>query len=158
MHIYRTHTCNELRETHAGQVVRLSGWVFRKRDHGGILFIDLRDHYGLTQIVVHPSRTFFDELTKLRLESVIIVEGIVTRREPTTVNPDLPSGAVEVVPDVCTVRIGRRADPHLFAGGRGLRRGAAAEVPVSRPAPGVAPCQHRAPLAGDRSFAPDDDD
>ena len=116
MHIYRTHTCNELRETHAGQVVRLSGWVFRKRDHGGILFIDLRDHYGLTQIVVHPSRAFFDELTKLRLESVIIVEGIVTRREPTTVNPDLPSGAVEVVADVCTVESAAEQTPIYLAG------------------------------------------
>ena len=116
MHIYRTHTCNELRESHAGQVVRLSGWVFRKRDHGGILIIDLRDHYGLTQIVVHPSRTFFDELTKLRLESVIIVEGIVTRREPTTVNPDLPSGAVEVVADVCTVESAAEQTPIYLAG------------------------------------------
>jgi aspartyl-tRNA synthetase len=116
MHSYRTHTCNELRETHAGQVVRLSGWVFRKRDHGGILFIDLRDHYGLTQIVVHPSRTFFDELTKLRLESVIIVEGIVTRREPATVNPDLPSGAVEVVADVCTVESAAEQTPVYLAG------------------------------------------
>jgi aspartyl-tRNA synthetase len=116
MHSYRTHTCNELRLTHAGQAVKLSGWVFRKRDHGGILFIDLRDHYGLTQIVVHPSRTFFDELTKLRLESVIIVEGIVTRREPATVNPDLPSGEVEVVADACTVESAAEQTPIYLAG------------------------------------------
>ena len=56
MHPYRTHTCSALRPEHAGQTARLSGWLFRKRDHGGILFIDLRDHYGVTQVVVHPSR------------------------------------------------------------------------------------------------------
>ncbi|MBM4164261.1 MAG: aspartate--tRNA ligase [Lentisphaerae bacterium] len=116
MHSYRTHTCNALRETHAGLSVRLSGWVFRKRDHGGILFIDLRDHYGVTQIVVHPSRTFFDELAKLRLESVIIVDGIVTRREPSTVNPDLPSGEVEVVADACTVESAAEQTPIYLAG------------------------------------------
>jgi aspartyl-tRNA synthetase len=71
MHPYRTHTCNDLRATHAGQTARLSGWVFRKRDHGGILFVDLRDHYGLTQLVIHPSRPFFETMTHLHLESVV---------------------------------------------------------------------------------------
>jgi aspartyl-tRNA synthetase len=59
MHPYRTHTCNELRAADAGKTVKLSGWMFRLRDHGGILFVDLRDHYGLTKIVIHPSREFF---------------------------------------------------------------------------------------------------
>ena len=73
MHPYRTHKCNELRASDAGSTARLSGWVFRKRDHGGILFIDLRDHYGLTQVVVHPSRSFFEELTHAKLETVVTV-------------------------------------------------------------------------------------
>ena len=67
MHPYRTHTCNDLRATHAGQTARLSGWVFRKRDHGGILFVDLRDHYGITQLVIHPSRAFFETMTHLQI-------------------------------------------------------------------------------------------
>jgi len=116
MHTYRTHTCNELRASHAGQAVRLSGWVFRKRDHGGILFLDLRDHYGVTQIVVHPSRSFFDEMTRMRLESVITVQGPVTLREPETVNPDLPTGEVEVVADACAVESAADQTPIYLAG------------------------------------------
>ena len=75
MHPYRTHTCNELRASDAGKTVRLSGWMYRLRDHGGILFVDLRDHHGLTQIVVHPSRSFFAQVEKAHLESVITVTG-----------------------------------------------------------------------------------
>lgn len=103
MHPYRTHTCNALRSEQSGSTVRLSGWVFRKRDHGGILFIDLRDHYGVTQIVVHPSRSFFEDLSKVKLESVITITGEVTLREPSTINEDLPTGHVEVVANECTV-------------------------------------------------------
>lgn len=103
MHPFRTCTCNDLRAAQADTTARLSGWVFRKRDHGGILFIDLRDHYGLTQIVVHPSRPFFDELSHIKLESVITVSGEVTLREPSTVNPDLPTGEVELVVNACSV-------------------------------------------------------
>ena len=116
MHIYRTHTCNELRATHAGDTARLSGWVFRKRDHGGILFIDLRDHYGVTQVVVHPSRPFFDELTRLHVESVITVTGSVTRRDPETVNPDIPTGEVELVAEACTVESVAEVLPLVLAG------------------------------------------
>ncbi len=103
MHPYRTHKCCELRATQANETVRLSGWVFRKRDHGGILFIDLRDHYGVTQIVVHPSRDFFDTLSKIKLESVITITGEVTLREASTINPDLPTGEIEVVANSCEV-------------------------------------------------------
>ena len=103
MHPYRTHTCNELRAGDAGKTARLSGWVFRKRDHGGILFIDLRDHYGLTQVVVHPSRPFFGEVEKVKLESVLTFTGQVVLREPATVNPELPTGEVELVADACVV-------------------------------------------------------
>ena len=96
MHPYRTHTCNELRASDAGKTVRLSGWMFRLRDHGGILFVDLRDHYGLTQIVVHPSRPFFGLVEKAHLESVITVTGEVKLRTPDTINPDLPTGEIEI--------------------------------------------------------------
>ncbi|MBR1589383.1 MAG: aspartate--tRNA ligase [Kiritimatiellae bacterium] len=96
MHPYRTHTCNQLRKEDAGKTVRLSGWMFRLRDHGGILFVDLRDHYGITQIVVHPSRSFFGLVEKAHLESVITVTGEVKLRDPETINPDLPTGEIEI--------------------------------------------------------------
>ncbi|MBR4604416.1 MAG: aspartate--tRNA ligase, partial [Kiritimatiellae bacterium] len=96
MHPYRTHTCSELRASDAGKTVRLSGWMFRLRDHGGILFVDLRDHYGLTQIVVHPSRPFFGLVEKAHLESVITVTGEVKLRTPDTINPDLATGEIEI--------------------------------------------------------------
>ncbi len=103
MHLFRSHTCVDLRAGDAGTEAKLSGWIFRKRDHGGILFIDLRDHYGVTQIVVHPSRSFFETLVKAKLESVITVTGNVTLREPSTVNADLPTGEVELVAEACIV-------------------------------------------------------
>src|SRR5574344_532116 len=96
MHPYRTHTCNELRASDAGKTVKLSGWMFRLRDHGGILFVDLRDHHGLTQIVVHPSREFFALVEKAHLESVITVTGEVKLRTADTINPGLPTGEIEV--------------------------------------------------------------
>ncbi len=96
MHAYRSHTCGELRKTEVGQAVRLSGWVHRKRDHGGLLFIDLRDHYGLTQLVVEPEAPFFAEIERVRTESVIKVDGTVVARDAEAVNPNLPTGEVEV--------------------------------------------------------------
>lgn len=96
MHPYRTHTCNELRAADAGKTVKLSGWMYRLRDHGGILFVDLRDHYGLTQVVVHPSRSFFGLVEKAHLESVITVTGEVKLREANTINPELPTGEIEI--------------------------------------------------------------
>ena len=96
MHPYRTHNCNELRAANAGETVKLSGWIFRLRDHGGILFVDLRDHYGLTQIVIHPSRPFFGLVEKAHLESVITVTGEVKLRTPETINSDLPTGEIEI--------------------------------------------------------------
>src|SRR5690606_18779980 len=97
MHPFRTHTCGQLRKADAGSLVRLSGWVHRKRDHGGVIFIDLRDHYGLTQVVVNPDQPFFSEAERVRNESVITVTGNVVERTPETVNPNLPTGAIEVV-------------------------------------------------------------
>jgi aspartyl-tRNA synthetase len=96
MHRYRTHTCGELRESHIGETVRLSGWCHRIRDHGGVLFIDLRDHYGLTQCVVDPDSPAFRDAEKLRSEWVVRVDGKVRRRPEGTENPDLPTGAVEL--------------------------------------------------------------
>jgi aspartyl-tRNA synthetase len=96
MHAYRTHTCGQLRETDAGATVRLSGWVHRKRDHGGLLFIDLRDHYGLTQLVLDQGNPALADAERIRPESVITITGEVVLRSPDTVNQKLPTGAVEV--------------------------------------------------------------
>lgn len=96
MHRYRTHTCAQATPALVGQTVRLSGWVHRKRDHGGLLFIDLRDHYGLTQIVCDTSDPVFPTLEATRVESVLTVTGQVVARTPDTVNPTLSTGAVEV--------------------------------------------------------------
>ena len=96
MHTYRTHTCAALRKEDAGKQVRLSGWIHSKRDHGNLLFIDLRDHYGLTQCVVDTSSPCFAKLEKIRPESVIKVDGKVLVREGSTVNEKLPTGHIEV--------------------------------------------------------------
>ncbi len=96
MHPYRTHTCGALRAEHAGQTARLSGWVHRKRDHGGLLFIDLRDHYGLTQVVIDAGSPLLEDAERVRAESVITVTGTVVRRTPDTVNQKLPTGEIEL--------------------------------------------------------------
>jgi len=96
MHRYRSHTCGALRDSDIGQTVRLSGWCHRIRDHGGVLFVDLRDHYGLTQVVADPDSPAFKEVEKLRSEWVVRIDGLVRRRPDGTENPELPTGAVEV--------------------------------------------------------------
>ncbi len=96
MHRYRTHTCGALRAANIGETVRLSGWCHRIRDHGGVLFIDLRDHYGLTQVVADPDSPAFKTAEKLRSEWVVRVDGRARRRPGGTENPDLPTGEVEV--------------------------------------------------------------
>ena len=96
MHAYRTHKCAELRDSHVGDTVRLSGWVHRKRDHGGVLFVDLRDHYGMTQIVADSDSPALPILEALRLESVITIDGEVKARSAGTVNTNLPTGQIEV--------------------------------------------------------------
>jgi aspartyl-tRNA synthetase len=93
---YRSHTCGDLRLSHAGQRVTLSGWVFRKRDHGQLVFLDLRDHYGITQCVLTATSAAYDQLQTLRLESVITVEGTVAARDPENLYERLPTGEVEV--------------------------------------------------------------
>jgi aspartyl-tRNA synthetase len=96
MHRYRTHTCGALRDSHIGETVRLSGWCHRIRDHGGVLFIDLRDHYGITQCVVDPDSPAFGDAEKLRSEWVVRMEGKVRHRPDGTDNADLPTGTVEL--------------------------------------------------------------
>ena len=95
-HAYRSHKCAELRATHVGETVRLSGWVHRKRDHGNLLFVDLRDHYGITQIVTDTDSPAHGVLDKLRAESVVTVTGMVVARSAETVNAGLPTGEIEV--------------------------------------------------------------
>ncbi len=105
----RTHTCGELRREHAGQTVRLSGWLHRKRDHGNLLFIDLRDHYGITQCVLDSSSPLFKTAEPLRLESVITVGGKVVPRAPAAINPKLPTGEIELA--VAELTVQSVADP-----------------------------------------------
>jgi aspartyl-tRNA synthetase len=93
---YRSHTCGELRASHAGETVKLAGWVHRKRDHGQLLFVDLRDHYGVTQCVLDVTSPIFEAVEGLRLETVVAVGGEVRRRTEDTVNADLPTGAIEI--------------------------------------------------------------
>ncbi|MBR6675528.1 MAG: aspartate--tRNA ligase [Alphaproteobacteria bacterium] len=108
MHQYRSHTCGALRSENAGQVVKLSGWVHRKRDHGNLLFIDLRDNYGTTQCVVDTASASFATLEKVRPESVITVSGQVVKRDRSTINPKMPTGEIEVV--VASVEIQSMAE------------------------------------------------
>jgi aspartyl-tRNA synthetase len=104
MHAYRTHTCAELRASNVGETVRLSGWVHRKRDHGHLLFVDLRDHYGITQVVADADSPSFKTLDRLRVESVVTVEGKVVARSKETVNPNLATGEIEVKAGEVTVQ------------------------------------------------------
>ncbi len=99
MHPYRTHTCNDLNANHIGKTVRLSGWIHRKRDHGNLLFIDLRDHYGITQLVLDSANKMLDQATHIRNESVVNIVGKVVARGAETVNSEMPTGEIEVVVD-----------------------------------------------------------
>jgi aspartyl-tRNA synthetase len=112
MHVYRTHTCGALRLGDAGLAARLAGWVHRKRDHGQLLFIDLRDHYGITQCVIDISSPLFGEVDALRLESVVSFAGHVVERSPDTVNPNLDTGEIELV--IAAVDILSVAEPLPF--------------------------------------------
>ena len=96
MHEYRTHQCGALRKADIGKICRLSGWVHRKRDHGNLLFIDLRDNYGITQCVTDISSAHLKLLETVKSESVICVTGLVVARPLETVNPKLPTGDIEV--------------------------------------------------------------
>ncbi|MDR0307835.1 MAG: aspartate--tRNA ligase [Chitinispirillales bacterium] len=97
MHCYRSHTCGELRKGNVGEFVRLSGWIHNRRDHGGVLFIDLRDHYGITQVVIYPDRMFQKTIAHLAKETVIRFDGMLANRSDENINSKLPTGEVEVV-------------------------------------------------------------
>jgi aspartyl-tRNA synthetase len=112
MHRYRSHTCGELRATDVGTDVRLSGWLHNRRDLGGILFVDLRDHYGFTQLVVRPGSPVYDQLSGQSKESVVRVDGLVVARSAENVNPELPTGGVEV--EVTSLEVLGAADPLPF--------------------------------------------
>ena len=104
MHAYRTHSCGELRESHVGERVKLSGWIHRKRDHGNLLFVDLRDHYGITQIVTDIADEAFRLLEGLRVESVVTVEGEIVRRASDAVNANLATGQIELHADAVEIQ------------------------------------------------------
>ncbi|HMD63599.1 MAG TPA: aspartate--tRNA ligase [Stellaceae bacterium] len=112
MHAYRTHTCGALRLADTGRTARLSGWVHRKRDHGQLLFIDLRDHYGISQCVIDVSSPLFSAADALRLESVVTMTGRVTARSSDTVNPKLDTGEVELV--IAEIQVQSEAEPLPF--------------------------------------------
>src|SRR5689334_8862099 len=112
MHAYRSHTCGQLRLSDAGQNARLAGWVHRKRNHGQLLFIDLRDHYGITQCVIDVSSPLFPTAEGLRVESVVSVTGRVARRSEDTINPNLPTGEVELV--IEAIELQSAAEPLPF--------------------------------------------
>ncbi len=116
MHAYRTHTCGALRASDAGRTARLSGWVHAKRDHGGLLFIDLRDHYGVAQCVFPAGSPAFAAADAVRPESVITVTGQVVVREPGTVNPRLPTGEIELRVDDLLVQSAAEVLPMQVAG------------------------------------------
>ncbi len=103
MSIYRTHNCGELRDSHVGSIVKLSGWVHKKRDHGNLLFIDLRDHYGITQCVVNSNSNAFKDVEKIRLESIVTIEGEVLKRSDDTINNENPTGKIEIRIDKFTI-------------------------------------------------------
>src|ERR1700687_4139985 len=103
MHPYRTHTCGALRRSHVAETVRLSGWVHRKRDHGNLLFLDLRDNDGLTQCVLDSSSPLFRPAEGLKLETVVTATGRVVARAPSAVNPKLATGEVELAVEELTV-------------------------------------------------------
>ncbi len=113
---YRSHTCAVLGPEHIGQTVRLAGWIHRKRDHGGLLFIDLRDHYGITQCVLTPSSAAFAPAESARLETVISVEGKVIGRTDENVNPNLPTGRIEVDVDAIEILSNAETLPFQVAG------------------------------------------
>ena len=116
MHAYRTHNCAALDADAVGEIVRLSGWVHRKRDHGGVLFVDLRDHYGITQIVADADSPALPALEAMRTESVVTVDGIVKRRGEGTVNPNLATGEIEVFAQALVVQSPANELPMPVAG------------------------------------------
>jgi hypothetical protein len=145
MHAYRSHTCADLNAAHVGQTVRLSGWVHRVRDHGGVLFIDLRDHYGITQVLADSDSPAFAALEKVRAEWVIRIDGRVKARDASLVNPKIPPARSRSM----SPRLRCWARPRAAAAGlrrAGLPRGNAPDLPLPGPAARGAAPQHDAAL------------
>ena len=103
MHEYRTHNCGALRIDDVNRIARISGWVHRKRDHGNLLFIDLRDQFGVTQCVVDTSSAVFSVIDEIRLESVLCITGMVLRRTDDTINNNIPTGEIEIKIDTVDI-------------------------------------------------------
>ncbi|HTH28039.1 MAG TPA: amino acid--tRNA ligase-related protein, partial [Sphingobium sp.] len=116
MHAYRTHVCGELRSSHVGETVRVSGWVHRKRDHGDLVFVDLRDHYGMVQIVTEVDGPAFGVIESLRNESVVTITGRVVARAPEAVNANIPTGEIEIRIDEAVVQSAAQDLPIPVAG------------------------------------------
>ena len=116
--MYKTHTCGELTASHAGQKVTLAGWVHRRRDHGGVIFLDLRDRYGLIQVTVNPnlSRETLDAVANVRMEWVLQVTGMVHKRPAGMENPKMKTGEVEVVAESIKILNPARTLPFLVSG------------------------------------------
>ena len=149
MHLYRTHTCGALTAANAGNTVRLSGWVHRIRDHGGLLFVDLRDHYGITQCVIDPDSTAFADAEKLRAEWVIRFDGEVKRRDAETINPKLPTGEIEVFIRAIEVLGPSPELPLPVFGEPDYPEDIRLTLPLPRSAPRDAARQHRQAHQGD---------
>ncbi|GAB3856602.1 aspartate--tRNA ligase [Dactylosporangium cerinum] len=113
MHRYRSHTCGQLRKADAGLDARVSGWLHNRRNLGGVLFVDLRDHYGIVQLVAHPGSDAFESLSNIRKETVVCVSGAVLARSSENVNPNQPTGEIEILAD--TVEVLGPADPLPFS-------------------------------------------
>jgi aspartyl-tRNA synthetase len=144
MHAYRTHMCGELRKTQVGQEVKLSGWISRVRNHGGVLFIDLRDRSGVTQCVVEENSPLLKEIEQWRVESVITVTGKVSARTAETINPKMPTGEIEIV--IAQVILQSAADviPFQIAEDDGAGEDIRLRSPLSRPPPRKNAAQHQA--------------
>ena len=122
MHKYRTHTCSEITKKNSGSTVKLSGWIHRKRDHGNLLFFDLRDHFGLTQCVAENSSNFFKKVEKIKPESVVCVIGVVVERSADTVNKDLFTGEIEIKVSSFEVLSESKDLPMQFLENRNIQR------------------------------------
>ena len=113
MHLYRTHNCGEISEKDENSQVKISGWVHRKRDHGSLLFVDLRDHFGLTQCVVDSSDKVFTLVESLRNESVVTITGVVKKRSKETINKNLKTGQIEVSIEGITIQSAQNSQGNL---------------------------------------------
>jgi aspartyl-tRNA synthetase len=153
MHRYRSHTCAALRKSDTGSNVRLSGWVHRVRDHGGVLFIDLRDHYGLTQVVADPDSPAFKIAETVRGEWVIRIDGVVKERMADTINPNLGTGEIEVFAQEIEVLSEAKELPLPVFGEPDYPGRRAPQVPLPRSAPRDAAQEHRHPHQGHRRHA-----